>query len=153
MSAHHVWGQRGRCDLRQPEGVGPNGRKLCRLCHQEVAPGRQSWCSEECVRAGWLKLSWPNMREHIIQRDRVCQQCSADHPGYRYDLSWWRWEPMPYRHHGQQKSPPSRAWEVDHIHPVSEGGTDDPANLRLLCYACHKGVTANWRRTKARRSA
>lgn len=27
--------------------------------------------------------------------------------------------------------------EVDHIVPRSQGGTDDPANLRTLCRKCH----------------
>lgn len=29
------------------------------------------------------------------------------------------------------------AAEVDHIVPVIDGGTDDPANLRSLCHDCH----------------
>ena len=29
------------------------------------------------------------------------------------------------------------AVEVDHIVPVLDGGTDDPANLRSLCHDCH----------------
>ena len=28
-------------------------------------------------------------------------------------------------------------YEIDHIHPRSRGGSDAPANLRLLCRACH----------------
>lgn len=32
------------------------------------------------------------------------------------------------------------AWNVDHILPVLDGGTDDPANLRLLCKRCHIAV-------------
>ena len=40
-------------------------------------------------------------------------------------------------------------WEVDHIVAVEDGGTDDPANLRLLCKRCHKERTALQRRQKA----
>ena len=29
--------------------------------------------------------------------------------------------------------------EVDHLIPVSLGGTDDPANLRCLCFQCNRG--------------
>lgn len=31
-----------------------------------------------------------------------------------------------------------KATEVDHILPVSEGGTDDLANLRAVCAPCHR---------------
>lgn len=39
-------------------------------------------------------------------------------------------------------------WEVDHIIPTSQGGTDDLTNLRLLCHSCHKSKSdeeKNWR--------
>ena len=32
--------------------------------------------------------------------------------------------------------------EIDHIIPVSQGGTDDPANLRCLCFQCNRGKHA-----------
>ena len=32
---------------------------------------------------------------------------------------------------------PFRNMTVDHIHPCSKGGTDDPDNLQLLCAACN----------------
>lgn len=33
--------------------------------------------------------------------------------------------------------------EVDHIVPVSRGGTDEISNLQLLCVPCHRKKTAN----------
>lgn len=151
MSAHHVWGQRGRVLLPQPTERGPNGRKLCRLCHEEVPPGRQSWCSEACVQAGALKVSWPAMRAHIERRDRVCQLCGTDHPGLHFGAALFNWRGLRYREHGPFRLPPSHPWEVDHILPVSAGGTDDPANLRLLCRRCHLAVTREWRRSKSKK--
>ena len=32
--------------------------------------------------------------------------------------------------------------EIDHIHPVSRGGTNDPSNLRVLCRDCNAGKGA-----------
>lgn len=34
-----------------------------------------------------------------------------------------------------------RGWEVDHITPVSMGGSDDIENLQLLCKECHQEKT------------
>lgn len=33
------------------------------------------------------------------------------------------------------------AHEVDHITPLADGGTDDPANLRAINRECHKRKT------------
>lgn len=34
------------------------------------------------------------------------------------------------------------AAEVDHIRPIADGGTHDPANLRAICRPCHRHKTA-----------
>ena len=36
-------------------------------------------------------------------------------------------------------------WEIDHITPVSMGGSDDIPNLQLLCKECHKEKTGRER--------
>lgn len=38
--------------------------------------------------------------------------------------------------------PPDVVLEVDHIHPVSRGGTDDIINLTTSCYDCNRGKRA-----------
>lgn len=35
--------------------------------------------------------------------------------------------------------------EVDHVVPLSRGGTHDPGNLRVLCGTCHRRKTARQR--------
>lgn len=37
----------------------------------------------------------------------------------------------------------TRDLQVDHIVPVSQGGTEDLTNLRTLCGRCHRSKTAN----------
>lgn len=37
------------------------------------------------------------------------------------------------------KTPPEIVLEVDHIEPVSEGGTDDMENLLTACFDCNRG--------------
>ena len=39
------------------------------------------------------------------------------------------------------QSPPSVVLEVDHIEPVSKGGTDDLSNLITSCFDCNRGKT------------
>lgn len=39
--------------------------------------------------------------------------------------------------------PPSVILEVDHVHPVSKGGTDDPLNLTTSCFDCNRGKSSN----------
>lgn len=41
----------------------------------------------------------------------------------------------------QHKGRISLATEVDHIHPLFKGGTDDPNNLQSLCHDCHVNKT------------
>lgn len=50
----------------------------------------------------------------------------------------------------------SRFWDIDHIVPVVQGGgSSGPENLRTLCLACHRKVTAELaaKRAAARRAA
>jgi 5-methylcytosine-specific restriction protein A len=59
--------------------------------------------------------AWQQKRERVLKRDHyLCQPCL-------------------------QKSPViySAAYGVDHVIPVSEGGTDDEENLQSICSPCH----------------
>ena len=61
--------------------------------------------------------AWDRLRPTILTRDdHLCQPCKA-----------------------QGKITPART--VDHIKPKSQGGTDDPSNLRAICDGCHKAKT------------
>ena len=54
----------------QPEGTGPNGRRLCRWCHDEVAKGRSTWCSDACVEEYRGMHDWNHIRGLVLARDR-----------------------------------------------------------------------------------
>lgn len=62
--------------------------------------------------------AWVRLRKQILQRDKyLCQPCLA-------------------------AGLVTAAREVDHILPKAKGGTDDPANLRAICTACHRAKSA-----------
>ena len=53
--------------------------------------------------------AWRDVRKFVVARDKACLVC-----GSTANLT------------------------VDHVRPLSEGGSDAPANLRTLCRACHR---------------
>jgi 5-methylcytosine-specific restriction endonuclease McrA len=70
----------------------------------------------------------PRLRWHVLNRDgHRCRACgrSAQETGVRL--------------------------EVDHIEPVSAGGTDDLSNLRALCWECNRGKGGKGRKGGKRR--
>jgi 5-methylcytosine-specific restriction endonuclease McrA len=63
-------------------------------------------------RASWYpRQLWTLRRRVVLYLEPQCRQCSA------------------------------KAWEVDHITPRCEGGTDAWDNLQPLCCACHDAKT------------
>lgn len=123
---------------------------LCRGCHGPVTdPRRRTWCSEQCAN----RYDPYRVKLAVISRDRhICQLCGID---AREAYKAW-----------QKARPPCsctkeewRTWrrgkireEYDHILPFSEGGATVLENMRTLCSACHKKVTAEWRRLKKGKS-
>ncbi len=60
---------------------------------------------------------WQRIRESVLIDSPLCVRCQ-----------------------GNDKI--TAASEVDHIIPLHQGGTDDPANLQALCHDCHAEKTA-----------
>lgn len=53
--------------------------------------------------------------------------------------------------HGVPSARIASDWfDVDHIVPLADGGTNALENCRTLCCRCHRAVTADWRRQRAR---
>ncbi|HUP06825.1 MAG TPA: HNH endonuclease signature motif containing protein [Caldimonas sp.] len=137
----------------------PAGKPLCRWCDAPVPKGRRTWCSQKCVDEWRERGDWNYIRRRIEERDKVCRECGgcrpkrqrshhAEHP------TLYRMAMFPHRLRDELWGPfcPVKfGFEVDHIVACEDGGTDDPANLRLLCIPCHQANTARQRREKAER--
>ncbi|MCP9471534.1 MAG: HNH endonuclease [Nitrospira sp.] len=65
----------------------------------------------------------PQLRNEILERNGfTCQLCGAG-----------AGDPDPFNPNRKVRL------HVDHIKPISQGGTDDKENLRVLCSACNQG--------------
>lgn len=94
----------------------------CRELHRNA----NGYCDEHAHLAKvWTKPTgqpgrggrpWRRLREQILARDGYLCQCEDC----------------------QRRPLPLVAHEVDHIKPISQGGTDDPSNLRAINRGCHK---------------
>lgn len=61
--------------------------------------------------------AWKKIRDSYISRHPLCEEC-------------------------ERNGRLTRAEEVHHILPLSQGGTHDSANLMALCTSCHSAITA-----------
>ena len=143
--------------FRQPADL-PDGTRLCRWCWGPISQKRRrSWCGDACVEEYRLEHDWNHIRATVLERDRgVCAIC-------RTDTLWLCGVVRQRRHHLTHADGPALrgavlgfcssrdAWEADHIVPRHDGGPDHPDNLRTLCVPCHKAVTAEFARERARR--
>jgi 5-methylcytosine-specific restriction endonuclease McrA len=119
----------------------------CPSCHVPLPTARMLWC-RRCSRIGFeiernVTWDWGWAKYEVFQRDgRVCRNCgqvgdtpkgAPEQPPPNADDYWhahtaWAklyWNPL----------------EVDHIKEIRHGGTDDLANLQVLCHRCHARKT------------
>lgn len=103
-------------------------KRLCKHCNYNVTT--ETYC-DRCKALGYDKKEhkpkkvnpfyktkyWKSLRSLVLQRDGyICQICKA---------------------HGRYIV----ATEVDHIVPLSQGGTNDIKNLQAICKKCHARKT------------
>jgi len=110
---HHRLDERMRCILlRSIDDKFATSGKECGGSCEQILP---SGVPQEMAPYAWKKI-----RAKVLERDeRKCRSCHRD-----------------------LDDMPSWFFEVHHVVPRSEGGSDHPANLITLCYICHKKVTA-----------
>lgn len=120
----------------QSLAIGPNGRRLCRRCQQEVPAGRITFCSMDCVHEWKVRTDPYYVRQEVFKRDQgVCAACGVD------------------TMEGQRRKRArgsGHLWQADHIVPVVEGGGECGLDgYRTLCTDCHKAETAELRKRLA----
>lgn len=111
------WARRVR-ELRDEEGM------QIRTHHDRATLKPNEYVLESLERLPVIERSIsPQLRAEILERNGfTCQLCGAG-PG----------DPDPIK--------PERTvrLHIDHVIPVSQGGTNDPSNLRVTCSACNQG--------------
>lgn len=145
--------------------------RICRWCGSPAAPGRRSWCSDDCQREFFVRANSSDAARYVFERDQgVCALCSLDTARMKTRLwnirarltdvfrqrsgdGWERWKRIvrALRRKGWHDPVCESLWQVDHIVPVVEGGgCCGLEGLRTLCVPCHKAETAALARRRAK---
>ncbi len=96
-------------------------RSVCHWCFGLVAKPARTQCSELCGTMINRAIFYQDVVAFVLHRDElICQLCFSDER--------------------------CGAPQVDHIIPVSLGGSGDIENLRTLCKRCHDEETSRLRR-------
>ena len=146
---------------------GPNGRRLCRWCRNEVPVGRRTFCADaNCIHQWSIRHDQGYAREYIRGRDGgKCALCGLDtyallrrahHQRYYFASEEERHraiiERRAYASAIVELRGRSTLWAMDHIIPVVDGGGECGAeNLQTLCIFCHARKTAREARERAAR--
>lgn len=108
------------------------------------------------VRVPRLSSDWKRRAfDHLAMRDGLrCAVCgTAEKIIWRQAGTWSGelWGTDPWESHRYTKVNPTSNLEVEHTVPLSEGGTNDYSNLRLMCCGCHKAKTSSERSARLKR--
>jgi 5-methylcytosine-specific restriction endonuclease McrA len=131
---------------------------VCAVCPNDIPEDsrKRRYCSNRCrdVAYATQKLfDWKRIRKRVMEKsDLVCQICGYDKDRYEelrervkegYDLSYGPKIDQKIREeHGMER----REMELDHIKPVSKGGSMfNEENLQITCASCNRKKSDKWR--------
>lgn len=134
-----------------------DGKRMCAWCTEtQLHHGNQKYCTDQC-RDSAMAWAYPQkedaLRYLLLRQDWKCFDCQYNYKptmeriverdrreiGAAFDL-----DSVPWYYIKRLKSitPQERKPEVDHVVPISKGGTSlGLGNHRCLCYSCHKAKT------------
>ena len=136
------------------------GFPLCRWCSVSIRTksgkpdSRRTFCNDPNCLHQWLIRSRPGYAaKEVLKRDKgVCSGCGLDCVKLFNEMRLLRKSAakVTYEERCNELGLPRhlrdmcrRLWEMDHEVPVAEGGGScGLENLRTMCWACHKKVTA-----------
>jgi 5-methylcytosine-specific restriction endonuclease McrA len=81
-------------------------------------------------RPGWKVKWWQAIRQYVLKRDL----CTCQHCGY---TPAWMPVDLTKHHYVDYRAQTLQVIEIDHIIPLSKGGTHEPDNLQVLCNRCN----------------
>ena len=127
---------------------------LCRWCSLQVPKPRRTFCSEFCVNEWKLRTDPGYLRERVLARDKgICAMCGIDTLNAWMSIKRARWErrKLMLIDWGMKSLNRRSLWDADHILPVVQGGGEcDLENIRTLCLKCHRKVTSDLRKSRAK---
>lgn len=112
----------------------------CATCGGERTGRRTVYCSEICANLlGWRIYGNSNWIRRAVAKRRgaVCASCGEKLASVVKE--------------GGPEYPNYDQMDIDHIRPLSEGGTDHADNLQVLCKPCHRQKSAVDARRRSKR--
>ena len=109
-------------------------RGYCNLCGKKLSGRRTAWCSSSCrweaykIAGDVNNIQW--LRRAILRRDEYC--CIGCGVGFVKEVA--------SKKVGTIIMPDISTYEMHHIIPIHDGGTNHPDNLVTLCRTCHLGA-------------
>ena len=114
-------------------------RETCAFCGKLIPEERRhtrvKYCSEACLRHAEAQQKMSVIADRATRINRVAQDVYLAY-GARCAICGWQATPELLTHKGKTQF--AHGNEIHHIIPVSEGGTEAPDNVILLCPNHHK---------------
>lgn len=128
------------------------GRTLCRYCRESpVQAPYRAFCSFHCCREFRIRR-YPEVAkaEYIKAYGDQCVKCKRSETDLyrRWETAYLALREVAMEH----LLLPFPFFQMDHIRPVIDGGGEcGLENYRLMCRACHGGITARFNHGRAER--